>query len=376
MTSLSVSSRSPGSDALSNKAKDSPASSQLGKYYALLIPDTEQQIHSFADDQEEIDMPESKERRLLEHRLMQNYIQQIAQPLSVSPNKEWHELFSIIMPRLALSHDNMLYSLLTVSASHLLLVDPDDRALYSARQRYLILAMREQRKMIERLSAETANAVCFTSLLLLLNSFTMLRDRILEPYTPPLEYLHIGRGAGTVIWLSVEAAIKSGDFEKSDMYVVANSYPRFGEDQSCFSSEMRKDFEGVLTQALPSGETWDDTTREAYEKTLSYVGSIHHAIRIGEPKYAVGRRIQAFSLLMPSKFISFLEEQRPRALVVLAHFFAAVVQMHDIWWLGEDKDGRESTAKREIRAIDKVVKDTCPEWQPLLVYPLDCVGLR
>ncbi|KAB5559756.1 c6 zinc finger domain-containing protein [Coniochaeta sp. 2T2.1] len=325
---------------------------------------------------EDVDMPESKERRLLEHRLMQNYIQHVAQPFPPSPNREWHDLFSNIIPKLALSHDNMLYSLLTVSASRLLLDDPDDRALYSARQRYLILAMREQRNMIERLSAETADAVCFTSLLLLLNSFSMLRDRILEPYTPPLEYLHIGRGAGTVIWLSVEAATKSGDFEKSNMYVVAKSYPRFGEDESYFSPEMRKDFEGILTQALPSGETWDDATREAYEKTLSYVGSIHHAIRIGEPRYAVGRRIQAFSLLMPSKFISFLEGQRPRALVVLAHFFAAVVQMHDIWWLGEDKDGRESTAKREIRAISKVVQDTCPAWQPLLVYPLDMVGLR
>ncbi|KAH8907624.1 hypothetical protein BR93DRAFT_878618 [Coniochaeta sp. PMI_546] len=345
----SLSSRSTDSDELP-RSQDSSASNQL----------------------DHIDIPESKERRLLEHRLMQNYLQLVAQPLPISPNKEWRHLFSRVMTKLALTHDNLLYALLTVSASNLLLSEPDDKELFNARQRYLILAMREQRKMVERLSVDTADAVCFASLLLLLNSFSMLRERSLEPYLPPLEWIHIGRGAGTVIWLSVEAAVKSGDFENSSMYVIAKSYPNFGEDQSYFSPLMRAGFEGVLTQSLPSGDVWDDATKEAYEKTLSYVGSVQNAIRIGEPTYAICRRIQAFPLLMPAKFINFVEEQRPRALVVLAHFFAAVAQVHGVWWLREDEDG-ESTAKREVRAISKAVGS---EWQPLLVWPLDMVGLR
>ncbi|OIW30701.1 hypothetical protein CONLIGDRAFT_679467 [Coniochaeta ligniaria NRRL 30616] len=368
---VSLSSRSTDSGEIT-KSQDSPASNKLERFFALLRPQNDQQLYPLLDDNEDIELPESKERRLLEHRLMQNYLQAVVQPFPMSPNREWRRLFSHVMTKLALTHDNLLYALLTVSASHLLLTEPDDMELFSARQSYLILAMREQRKMVERLSVDTADAVCFTSLLLLINSFSMLRDRSLEEYHPPLEWIHIGRGAGTVIWLSVEAAHKSGDFESSSMYVIAKSYPRFGEDQSYFSPVMREGFEGILTQALPSGEVWDDATKEAYEKTLSYVGSVHNAIRVGEPVYAICRRIQAFPLLMPAKFITFLEEQRPRALTVLAHFFAVVVQVHGVWWLREGEDG-ESTAKREVRAISKVLP---PEWKALLVWPLEMVGLR
>lgn len=366
-----ASSRSTDSDEASRSRGLTP-SNQLDRFFALLEPQIDEQlVASLADDQD-IDIPESRERRLLEHRLMQNYLQNVTQPFSAGGNKEWQDLFSRVIANLAMKHDNLLYALLTVSASHLLLTEPNDMKLLSARQNYLVLAMREQRKMIERLSAETADAVCFASLLLLINSFGMLRERPIEPYLPPLEYLHIGRGAGTVIWMSVHEASKAVDFEKSSLYVIAKSYPKFGEDQSYFSPLMRKDFDGVLTQALPSREVWDDVTREAYEKTLSYVGSIQNAIRVGEPMYAVCRRIQAFPLLMPSKFIAFLEEQRPRALIVLAHFFAVVAQVHGVWWLREDERGLESTAKREIRAISKVLP---PEWRPFLVWPLDTVGL-
>lgn len=369
---VSLSSRSTDSDEVP-RCQGSPASNQLDRYFALLRPQGDQQLYQLLGGNEDVDMPESRGRRLLEHRLMQNYLQGVAQPLPVSPNKEWQQLFSHVMPKLALDHDNLLYAMLTVSASHLLITEPDNIELFKARQSYLILAMREQRKMVERLSVDTADAVCFTSLLLLINSFCMLRERALEPsYSPPVEWLHIGRGAGTVIWLSVEAAHKSGNFEKSSMCVIARSYPKFGEDESYFSPLMRQGFEGILTQALPSGEVWDDETREAYEKTVSYVGSVHNAIRVGEPTYAVCRRIQAFPLLMPSKFITFLEERRPRALVVLAHFFAAVVTVHGVWWLREDEHG-ESTAKREVRAISKVLPSA---WSPLLVWPLDMVGLR
>lgn len=372
----SLSRRGPDSSELPTP-QESPASSQVDRYSALLRPQSGVQVYPLVADNQEIDIPESRDRRLLEHRLMQNYLQHLAQPFPVSPNKEWQHLFNHVIPGLALApcRENLLYALLTVSASHLLLTEPDDMELFGARQSYLILAMREQRKMVESLSAETADAVCFTSLLLLINSFSMMRERTLDPYVPPLEYLHMGRGAGTVIWLSIEAAIKSGNFENSSMYVIAKAYPRFGEDQSYFSPHNRKDFDGVLNQVLSSGEVWDGPTREAYEKALSYVGSIQNAIRTGEPTYAVCRRIQAFPLLISSKFLAFLEEQRPRALVVLAHFFATLVQVRGdgVWWLSKDGDGGESIAKREIRAIRKVLP---PKWQPLLVWPLDMVGLR
>jgi hypothetical protein len=54
---------------------------------------------------------------------------------------------------------------------------------------------------------------------------------------------------------------------------------------------MRAEFDGILDQAMASGDTWNDETRDAYEKTLSYVGSIQKSIRHREPVYVLARRI-------------------------------------------------------------------------------------
>ena len=103
------------------------------------------------------------------------------------------------------------------------------------------------------------------------------------------------------------------------------------------------------------------------------MGSIQSAIDRGEPVYAIYRRVQSFPLLAPQRFIDFLGEQRPRALVIIAHFFATVGQLPPVWWIGEGVGGRESTIQREIKAIQKVVPS---EWASQLVWPLDITGLR
>ena len=299
---------------------------------------------------------------------MQNYFVNLCNPFPVSPGEAWNRLFSQTMPAMALSNDNLLYSLLSMSATHLLREEGHHVDLFAARQSYLVAAMREQRRTLSSLNMDNADAVCFASLSTLITSFAMLHERTLEPYEPPMEWLQLGRGAGTVIWRSVEAVLTSGDISKSAMMVIADSYPHFGRDESYFDPEMRLDFEGLLTQTLPSGDVWDEDTREAYEKTLSYIGSIQKAIHRGEPVYAICRRLQAFALVIPPMFIELLGQQRPRALAVLAHFFATVSQVHNVWWLGDNSETGETTAMREIRAINSVLP---PEWSGTMVWPLD-----
>lgn len=329
------------------------------------------QFFSAFDDDAEVDLPESRERRLMELRLMQNFIWSVARPFPLSPSKEWGEMFEQTVPAMALKHDNLLSTILAVSASNLLMKDPDNVELQSARQTYIVKAVREQRRMIDLLSAETADPMCLASLFLLTFSFAALRDRTLEPYAPPLRWLHMGRGAGALIGMSIDTLIKAGRLDHSPMLFVVRSYPRLGIDESYFDESMRKNLTGVLSQQLPgSGDVWDDETRDTYEKTLSYVGSIQHAINQQEPAYAVCRRIQAFSIIVPPDFTTFVEERRPRALVILAYYFAMTVQVQGPWWLGMPSDGREGTAEREIRAIAKVLP---AGWQGQMVWPLEMV---
>ncbi|ROV99173.1 hypothetical protein VPNG_08186 [Cytospora leucostoma] len=333
-------------------------------------------IFSPADDPSGIKLPETRARRLMEHRLMQNYYHSIRNPFPVSPATDWLHLWTTIIPDMALHHDNLLHAMLAASATNLLRSNPDDKELFAARQGYFISTLHAQRQEVAKMTVDNAEAVCFASLLISITSFAMLKERVLLPYQPPMEWMQVGRGAGTVIWQSVDTIMtQSKEGDHPNLMVVAGTYPYFGHDQSYFSPEMRRDFEGVLTQHLPSGDDWsDDETREAYEKTLSYVGSVQRGLNNGEPVYAVARRIQAFALVAPPKYIELLGAQRPRALVIMAHFWATVAQVRGVWWLGErDAVGEDSTAKREIRAIKSVLP---PEWLTTIVWPLDVVKLR
>lgn len=329
-----------------------------------------------------INLPETKSRRLMEHRLMQHWYSSVCNPFPASQATEWRRLWSDSMPALSLKYDNVMYGLLATSATSLLRVsapgDSDIDQITTACQSYFTLALNAQRQEVAELSVSNAQPVCFGALLISMCTFAMLKDRVLEPYTPPMEWLRLGRGAGTVIWQSVETIItQEKEIDNPALMTIATSYPYFGKDQSYFEKSMRLPFIGVLTQHLPShGDDWvDEDTREAYEKTLSYVGSIQKGINEGEPIYALTRRIQTFALLVPPIFVEMLAEGRPRALVILAHFWATVAQVDTgVWWLGQAEGAvEESMAKREIRAIKKTLP---AEWMTTMVWPLDQVGLR
>lgn len=369
--SSSTTHQSPNPDALSSAA------------YTTNWPRWPSEDNPFAqvDDSQGISLPESKARRIMEHRLMQNWYQNFNNPFPINPAESWRSIWCKTIPALALQHDNVLFGLLATSATNLMLKSPEDdtdgsKDLFAARQSYFISALHQQRQEVAKLSVENAEPVCFGSLLISICTFAMLKRRVLDPYSPPMEWLQLGRGAGTVIWQSVETIItQSRETDYPALMTIARSYPYFGKDQSYFSPEMRRNFGGVLTRHLPSGDDWaDDDTREAYEKSLSYVGSIQRGIDDGEPVYALTRRIQTFALLVPPRFIGLLSMQRPRALVVMAHFWATVAQVHNVWWLGDaGLTSEESTAKREIRAIKKALPK---EWMTTMVWPLDQVGLR
>ncbi|OAA61962.1 c6 zinc finger domain containing protein [Niveomyces insectorum RCEF 264] len=348
-----------------------------------------------ADDNNAEDglLPESRARRLLEHRLMQNFMFHLSVPFPVAPNNEWKELWEKTLPAMALTYDNVLYALLAQSATHLLRAEPGNRELFRVRQAYLIAAMRAQRRVVGTLSlaVASADAVCLSALLMLVNAFAMLHERVTEPYVPPVEWLQLGQGSGAVIWTSVGAIVKSGEQARSATFTIATSQPNFGVDESYFDATNRDArLNALLTAHTMSSSSssssgaddWDDAaTREAYEKTLSYIGSVQHAMARGEPVYMLTRRIQGFTMVVPSRFIAFVAEQRPRALVVLAHFFATVSQISGVWWLGGiggssdgggGHSGKESIAKREVRGIRSVLPE---EWLGYMAWPLQAAGL-
>ena len=154
-------------------------------------------------EREDPEIPESKARRKLELRLQQNSSQHIFKSTAYETHHvdEWLQLWRDQFSLLSLSHDNVHYSQFALSATHLLRSNLEDEMLYSARQNYFVLALREQRQACASIYAGNAEAVCLTSILILYTSFAMIHERPMDPgYQPPVEWLKMGREAGAVMW--------------------------------------------------------------------------------------------------------------------------------------------------------------------------------
>lgn len=140
-------------------------------------------------------IPESKSRRMLELRLLQNFISRTSINFPACHNPEVQHTWSVEVPELALKHNNLLYEVLSISALHLLRSCPDDPELLEARRTYRGLSLREHRRAVATLDphqqSADADAALFASMLLLYEAFASLQDRELSPYSPPIEFFHM-----------------------------------------------------------------------------------------------------------------------------------------------------------------------------------------
>ncbi|KZF24328.1 hypothetical protein L228DRAFT_94515 [Xylona heveae TC161] len=273
-----------------------------------------------------------------------------------------------LVPYMALENDNLLYSVFALSATHILR-EGQNTELLTARHNYMGLALREQRNAVANLNKHNADAVCFSSTIMLIQAFAMLHERIVEPYSPPMDWLRLGRGAGTVFELLLDNLEALEGADASKFMLLVRGPPLLDDDDELFSEENRAPFLHLLEDSENLGQEidglWNSDIQRAYETTLSYIGSIHRAIERDEPSISVCRRLMAFPIRIPKLFIDLVEEQRPRALVILAHFFALTNHVNGIWWLA-------NTPQREIRGVYRALP---AEWKHHMHWSLSVVGL-
>lgn len=301
-------------------------------------------------------MPESRSRRLLELRLLHTWVNYLQNPFQF-PKDTSALWWSSELPRLALQYDNIQYLLFASSASYLVRHAPHDLDALTAQRTYTCLALQAQRKAVADLTIESSQAVCFAALLLVVRAFTDLGNRPLEPYRPPIEWLHMGRGGATVfrtaqtmLVLHQQASLPSTAPGKTmSLHPILKRNTIVAKQEGLPYS--------YLLAPDSGGELGDADALAAYEFTLRILGSISDAIAHGEPLYALAKRLVAFAMYVPQTFIDFVGQQRPRALAILAQYFALLIQADPpLWWIG-------NIPRREIQAIQKVLS---PEWQDLI----------
>lgn len=317
-----------------------------------------------------IEFPESRERRLLEIRLVAHLIQNML--VTNGMTDRWLALWRDLIPKLTVQYDAVLYAICAYSATHLLQEsngDADTDILQNARHSYLVLALREQRILCNYMDETNAEAICLSASLMVGTTFTLMWDPSQDTFEAALEWLKISKSVERMFW-KISAAISPN--VPTAFKIFHSSYQRVREqwrDEGSLDTPFADVFTFICEREL------NPENRETYRRTLVYINWIHRYSNQGEEASVVmERRMQTFGVQAPAEFIQFVEMRHPLALIVLIHFFGVMAQADgQFWWLQPLKGIGDTVTVRAIRAIKNLLD---PDYHPIISWPLQKARLR
>ncbi|KAI2623546.1 hypothetical protein GGS26DRAFT_224909 [Hypomontagnella submonticulosa] len=312
---------------------------------------------------EESDPPEGSARRMLEARLMHQYLVETGS--SIAADERTLEMFSRIIPKLAFDSDGLLYTMYTISALHLARLGRNEEVGGGAENvanTYFSMAIREHKKEISQLSRKTADAVCLTSCLIRSIALVQLQGRNRQPYTPPWQWLVLAQTSRSTFQEAWERVGPDPESVAFQLIMRTSHLHDKGE------LPKRKHFHKLQhlmdrSSEFQATEHWESEVQDAYERTLSYLSSVFNLAEREGSSGSVFRMLIMFPMFADRRFIDLVQAESPRALAMLAHYFALLVRFEDVWWVG-------NVGTDEVRAIAGALPD---EWQGLLAWPLKVV---
>lgn len=328
------------------------------------------------------------ERRLLELRLLHHYTTVVTNSFATDIFRQVWLLDSV---RLGFEHPFLLNAIFAITSLHLVcdagegprvysndettrLVNAIDRPKVSlgdvdpekAHRIYLNLAVRTQREAVSCINPKNADAVFLASILL---SYQALKLLPASPspnvYSPPTQWLRMSKAIASVVQAATPL-VREGSVV--DMVRTMQIEPDLRDWAAIFNPQNTKSFEALLDWSSHPEPDLDLEGRNVYEKTLAYIGSVWQAIQKRESPNLLFRRLMSLGILVPTQFATFLDQGRPRALVMLAHHFAMARAAEQHWWM-------RGVADREVNGIRSVVP---PNWQWAMEWPLSVLrqGIR
>lgn len=307
---------------------------------------------------------ESKERRLLEMRLMVKFVTKTEETLFID---DLMRPPAGILSTLAFESDAFLYTCLCLTAQHSSRTGPDkmqrdfDKELYMG---YLSMAIREHQKVITQCNLKNIEALTWTAGHLRMCAFAALEGRHRNPYSPPIEWLRSGR-VGALYRQWCEQTKHAAGTTLVKMY---RNHLSAQIEIERFKSSHQHTFEYVLDRLADLeilNEPWETDTQEAYGTALGYIGSIQEAGERGGGHNHLLRKLIIFPMMITKHFCILVESCQPRALVVLAHYFALLdAYGRQFWWIGNG-------AAEEVYAIAEYLDGT--PWEYMLRWPIEFV---
>ncbi|GAW12343.1 hypothetical protein ANO14919_017090 [Xylariales sp. No.14919] len=301
----------------------------------------------------------SKKNRMLELKLLHNFTTVTAKTLSIS-SPVLEKIWRVTVPELAFSSASYLAdTLLAVSALHLRSSSPHDRELIRASHSYMASACSEYGASLSRgVTESNAEALFLTAALIAFQSTAtriFTRDDINDRtggYSLPLSWFHSFQGVKAVVaatwqWLCTSTIVIPIIESQPALNLDLSGHPTFFSDLMVGVEDEVAKFESDPATQLE--------TRSAYQHAIAVLDWAHKIPYTGAPL--------VFLATVSRRFIELLEARRPRALAILASYFALLKCLDDVWWL-------KGVARREIMGIVSLFDPDDEEWWPRLQWPL------
>ncbi|OTB05948.1 hypothetical protein M426DRAFT_319330 [Hypoxylon sp. CI-4A] len=312
---------------------------------------------------EEDDPPEDRTRRMLETRLMHQYLVETGP--SIAADELTRDLFGRLVPKLSFDSDALLYSIYTLAALHLVKLGREDEVVGGAEKvasQYFSMTVREHNREISQISKETTDILCLTSSMIRCIAVVQLQGRSRVPYTSPWQWMVIIQ---TSVSTFIEAWKRVGPDPTSVAFRLMAATHHMRDNEKMPDTKKYQRLQHLLDH--PRGpreaEDWDLETQDTYDRTVAFLCSILDLIDEEGDSSKVLRMLLLFPMLVSSRFTELVKEESPRVLVILAHYFALTVRFSDIWWVG-------NSGTDEVRGIATILPS---EWQGLLSWPLSII---
>ncbi|TGO15598.1 hypothetical protein BTUL_0038g00280 [Botrytis tulipae] len=285
---------------------------------------------------------ESKERRLLEMRLLHHFCTETVQKGFLSIHDEGvRDLWTKGAPTLAFDHPVLLNMMISIAALHLTKINPAAEDMADIHRMYFNAAVREHRQVIKNINKDNVEAVCLSTILIGLPAFILLQNNNIGHYTVPTQ---------TIPMLDPNSQLEALISAKPDMKALMKDIR---------SKTYHEPFSELLNWRAP-GEIIDEESQAAFTFALNYCGRILSGIEGGEDLYELRRVIYAFPTVAPREFVQQLNENSNRALVIPAQFFALCKAADNVWWM-------RGIAEREVFGIQSILPE---KWQWAMAWPV------
>jgi hypothetical protein len=267
------------------------------------------------------------------------------------------EAWQIAIPGMAFESPCLMDAMLAISALHLRHLTPTDSSLVRAFHGYMASALSQySTSLASGVNASNAEALFSTSAMIAFQASALRRfyneageeEFGQSGYTLPLQWFYSFQGVKTVV-------LSSWMFLRTSKRVqpIIQMQPALDLDLNPSPLAFFTGLLEGLDEELQMAQEGDRLEiKQAYDHSVAYLNWAH-----SKPERP---RILGFPATVSKRYVQLVEEQQPRALVIMACFFAMTRAVDDVWWL-------HGIAKKEVTGIMSLLPES---WWSRMEWPV------